>query len=100
MEVSTVCQTIDWLPTSANLFGQTICPYVMGNDIFDEAYAGYAIFPDGTWLTAEAYVVNGIPRWNHGMSQEEIADMNAFVQLFYEANEAILASDYYAQPIH
>lgn len=96
MEVDKVCQTIDWVPTIANLFGQDVTQYVLGNDIFDEAYEGYAIFPDGTWLTNDAYAVNGIVQWNAGMTDEEIADMNSFVRAFYAANEAILASDYYA----
>lgn len=97
MEVDKVCQTIDWVPTIANLYGLDISPYVMGSDIFDDSYKGYAIFPDGTWLTDKAYAVNGIIRWNNGMSDKEITDMNNFVQKFYNANEAILASDYYAQ---
>lgn len=97
MTVEKVCQTIDWVPTIANLFGEDVTPYVLGNDIFDDAYPGWAIFPDGTWLTGEVYAVNGIPRWNNGMTEEEIAGMNEFVELFYSANEAILASDYYAQ---
>lgn len=97
MTVDKVCQTVDWVPTIANLFGEDVTPYVMGSDIFDDAYEGYAIFPDGTWLTNEAYVVNGIARWNNGMSDAEIVDMNQFVQTFYTANEAILASNYYAQ---
>lgn len=96
-EVDKICQTIDWLPTIANLFGVDVTPYVLGNDIFDDAYEGYAIFPDGTWLTAETYAVNGIPRWNNGMTDTEIAQMNLFIESFYAANEAILASDYYAQ---
>lgn len=96
MEVDKVCQTIDWVPTVANLFGKNVTPYVMGNDIFDENYSGYAIFPDGTWLAEDAYVVNGIVRWNNGMSEDEIMYMNDFVETFYSANEAILASDYYA----
>lgn len=97
LEVTKICQTIDWVPTIANLFGIDVTPYVLGNDIFDDAYAGWAIFPNGTWLTEDAYAVNGIPRWNNGMTEEEIAEMNAFVETFYNANEAILASDYYAQ---
>ena len=97
MEVDKVCQTIDWVPTIANLFGVDVTPYVMGNDIFDDAYAGYAIFPDGTWLTETTYAVNGIPRWNNGMTEAEIEQMNSFAETFYNANEAILASNYYSQ---
>lgn len=97
MEVNKVCQTIDWVPTIANLFGVDVTPYVLGNDIFDDTYEGYAIFPDGTWLTSEVYAINGIPQWNTGITDEEISKMNKFVEMFYNANEAILASDYYAQ---
>lgn len=97
VEVDKICQTVDWVPTIANLYGLDVSPYVMGSDIFDATYEGYAIFPDGTWLTKDAYIVNGIVHWNNGMSDKEIADMNAFVQKFYAANEAILSSDYYAQ---
>ena len=81
--VEKVCQTIDWVPTIANMLGLDITQYVMGNDIFDNNYKGYAIFPDGTWLTNEAYVVNGKVRWNNGMSDEDISIMNTFVQKFY-----------------
>ena len=97
MEVDKVCQTIDWVPTIANLFGVDVATRVLGNDIFDDAYEGYAVFPDGTWLTSDAYIVNGIVRWNDGMTDEEIAQMNSYVQGFYAANEAILSSDYYEQ---
>lgn len=97
IEVDKVCQTVDWVPTIANLYGMDVTPYVMGSDIFDESYAGYAIFPDGTWLTNEAYAVNGLIQWNNGMTDKEISEMNSYVQVFYAANEAILASDYYAQ---
>lgn len=94
-EIAKICQTIDWAPTIANFYGVDIVPYVLGNDIFDDSYAGCAIFPDGTWLTEEAYVVNGIVKWNYGMSDGDIKKMNEHVQQFYEANEAILFSDYY-----
>ena len=97
MEVDKVCQTIDWVPTIANLFGIDVSQYVLGNDIFDDAYEGYAIFPDGTWLTNKAYAVNGIVHRNNGMTNQEITEMNEYVQEFYLANEAILASDYYAK---
>ncbi len=86
MEVDKVCQTIDWVPTLANMFDENVVPYVMGNDIFDPAYAGYAVFPNGTWLTKDAYVVNGLIRWNNGMTDDQICEMNEYVRSFYEAN--------------
>ena len=93
--VEKVCQTIDWLPTIANMIGKDITGEVLGNDIFDDEYRGYAIFPNGTWLSNEAYIVNGIVRWNDGLDEETIDGMNSMVAKFYEVNEAILASDYY-----
>ena len=69
----------------------------MGRDAFDPSYAGYAIFPDGTWLTDVAYVENGAVVWNNGMTEDEIAAMNAFARRFHEINDSILNCDYYAQ---
>ena len=97
VEVDKVCQTVDWVPTIANLFGADVSAHVVGSDIFDDSYEGYAIFPDGTWLTNEAYAVNGIIHHNSGMTEDEIRAMNEYVQQFYQANEAILVSDYYAR---
>lgn len=95
MKIDKICQTIDWVPTIANMYGIDVTPYVMGYDIFDDLYAGYAIFPDGTWLSGDTYAVNGIPQYGT-MIAEEIKEMNEQVNLFYQANEAILKSNYYA----
>lgn len=94
--VDKICQTVDWVPTIANLFGEDVVSKVLGNDIFDPSYEGIAIFPDGTWLTEDCYAVNGIPQNDNSLSAEEVADINEKVKAFYEANEAILESDYYS----
>ena len=57
--------------------------------------AYYAIFPDGTWLMGDTYVVNGAVKYGT-MTADEVVAMNEMVQLFYQANEAVLQSDYYA----
>ncbi len=69
----------------------------MGRDAYDPAYPGDAVFPNGTWLTDQAYVEKGEIRWNDGMTEEEIAEMSAFAQRFREVNDAILDTDYYAR---
>ncbi|MFR3786226.1 LTA synthase family protein [Agathobaculum desmolans] len=94
--VTKTLQTVDLLPTLANLFGLPEPP-TMGRDAFDPAYPGYAVFPNGTWLTDQAYVEKGEIRWNDGMTEEEIAEMSAFAQRFREVNDAILDTDYYAR---
>lgn len=95
MQIDKVMQTIDLFPTIANLFGLEVPKEIIGSDVFDENYTGYAIFPNNTWLTNEAYIYNGSVVWNNGMSEEEILEMNQFVQKTYRVNDDILESDYY-----
>ena len=94
--VTKTLQTVDLLPTLANLFGLEV-PDTMGRDAFDPAYEGYAIFPNGGWLTDEAYAKNGQIVWNNGMTDAEVSEMNAFARRFQQVNDAILDTDYYAQ---
>lgn len=94
--VDKTMQTVDLLPTLANLFGLP-APRTLGRDAFDPSYAGCAIFPDGTWLTDAAYVQNGKVVWNDGMAEEEVAEMNAYARRFQEVNDAILDTDYYRE---
>ena len=94
--VDKTMQTVDLLPTLANLFGLP-APRTLGRAAFDPSYAGCAIFPDGTWLTDAAYVQNGKVVWNDGMAEEEVAEMNAYARRFQEVNDAILDTDYYRE---
>lgn len=93
--VDKVVQITDLAPTIMNLFGFDVPVAIMGQDIFDENYIGYAIFPDGTWLTSKVYVKNGVVIRNTGMSEDEIAQMNLYVQEEYQINDALLDTDYY-----
>jgi len=97
MKVDKMMQITDLAPTIMNLFGIEVPKEIMGHDVFDENYPGYVIFPNGTWLTNTAYVKDGIIQWNDGMTDEEIAGMNAYVRQLYQVNDAILDSDYYAK---
>lgn len=96
MQVDKVMQTTDLAPTILNLFGLDVPKEIMGQDVFDENYPGFAIFPNNTWLTNEAYMKAGTLMWNNGMTDEEVAEMNAYVQNAYEINDLILYADYYA----
>ena len=92
--VDKTLQTIDLLPTLANLFGLR-APRTLGRDAFDPRYAGCAVFPNGTWLTDKAYAEQGRIVWNEGMTEDEIARMNDYAQRFHAANDAILDTDFY-----
>ena len=95
--VDKVVQITDLAPTIMNLFGFEVPTEIMGQDIFDDCYPGYAIFPDNTWLTSDAYVKNGIIMRNSGMTEDEIEQMNRYVQAIYRINDALLDTDYYKQ---
>lgn len=94
--VTKTLQTVDLLPTLANLFGLEVSD-MMGRDAFDPNYEGYVIFPNGGWMTDTAYAKNGQVVWNEGMTDAEVSEMNAYARRFQEINDAILDTDYYAQ---
>lgn len=94
--IDKVCQTVDLAPTVYNLFGLEVPKSIMGSDILDDSYSGYAIFPYTTWVKNGTYVQYGEVQWNDHMTEEEIQKMNAFVQQYYYINDAILDADYYA----
>ena len=72
-----------------------ITPYVLGNDIFDEKYEGCIFFPDNSWILGKAYIQRGTICSQGNMNEEDIEKMNYRIQTFYEADDAILCSDYY-----
>ena len=96
VQIDKVCQTVDLAPTVMNLFGMEVPKNLMGSDILDDSYEGYAIFPYTTWVKGGTYVKYGEVQWNESMTEDEIQQMNAFVQRYYYINDAILEADYYA----
>ena len=97
VQIDKVCQTVDLAPTVMNLFGMEVPKNIMGSDILDDSYEGYAIFPYTTWVKDGIYVKYGEIQWNESMTDEEIQQMNAFVQRYYYINDAILDADHYAK---
>ena len=96
VQIDKVCQTVDLAPTVMNLFGMEVPKNLMGSDILDDSYSGYAIFPYTTWVKDGTYVKFGEVQWNESMTEDEIRQMSAFVQRYYYINDAILEADYYA----
>ena len=96
VQIDKVCHTVDLAPTVMNLFGMEVPKNIMGSDILDDSYSGFAIFPYTTWVMDGTYVKFGEVQWNESMTDEEIRQMNAFVQRYYYINDAILDADYYA----
>ena len=95
VRVGKTAHTIDMAPTLMNLLGLPVPHEVMGYDIFDENYPGFAIFLKNGWVNNKADAKDGEIRTNNGMTDEEIKKMNSYVREFYEVNDLILDSDYY-----
>ena len=100
MEVTKTCNTSDILPTVLNLMGVE-SPYdYIGRDAFDESYAGYALFPNGSWVSdGVAYsTLSGLMMLEDGKKVDDqyLADMHYLVEEYVRINNLILQSDYYA----
>lgn len=95
VKVEKTAQTVDLAPTIMNLLGLPVSHEVMGYDIFDEEYPGFAIFLKNGWVNDKVDAKDGEIKTNNGMSEEEIRKMNDYVKEYYEVNDLILESDYY-----
>ncbi len=95
--------TTDLLPTILNLWGIE-SPYTyLGQDAFDPNYEGYALFPDGSWISDGVVCtvdVNGkiqilANEKNKGLSEDYLNEMCSRALSFIQANNLILSTDYY-----
>ena len=95
LQVNKTMQTTDLGPTIENLFGVEVAKNVMGHDIFDEEYSGYAIMPNFTWISNGTYVKDGSVIEMGDMSEEEISEMSKYIEKVYYINDNVLDSNYY-----
>lgn len=99
MTVEKTGNTSDILPTVLNLLGVDTEYRYIGHDLFDESYPGYALFPDGSWIsgnrafnaeTGEYLSLSDAP-----VCQMEDSEMDSLVSQFITVNNQILETDYY-----
>jgi hypothetical protein len=101
MEVTKTLNTADLLPTVLNLMGVESEFNYLGQDAFDENYVGYALFPNGSWISQGiAYNVSGNKLMVlSGDAPEPTAEFQAkmsdTVMDFVRINNLILNTDYY-----
>ena len=100
MEVTKTGNTSDILPTVLNLMGVESPYHYIGQDAFDPNYIGYALFPNGSWVSnGVAYsTLSGLMVLEEGreVTDQYMAQMNGLVEEFVRINNLILQSDYYA----
>ena len=100
MEVDKTLNTSDLLPTVMNLLGVEPEYSYLGQDAFDDSYVGYALFPNGSWISdGVGYSASSgrVFLFEEGkeMTPELMAEMSAIVNDFVYANNQILITDYY-----
>ena len=101
--VDKVLNTADLVPTVLNLMGINSPYQYLGQDAFDPNYAGYAYFPDGSWI-ADGVIcqVNSkggrkVLRNENGVSltNEYYQKMEETVQEYIQISNLLLESNYY-----
>ncbi len=102
MEVTKTVNTSDVLPTVLNLLGIDSPYNYLGQDAFDPDYQGYAIFPDGSWIS------NGVAckleahgstilrnEYDVAITDELLAEMSSLSETYIQISNLLLTSNYY-----
>lgn len=100
LSVDKTLNTADLLPTVMNMMGIESSYMYIGHDAFDDGYAGYALFPNGSWISqGVAYSVNSkrtmILHEGAVATETLVAEMTDRVSAFVRINNLILQTDYY-----
>ena len=100
-KVSKVLNTSDLLPTVLNLLGVESEYEYIGSDAFDESYAGFVPFSDGSWLFGDSAYDAGEDKFlsvsgrQHTVTAQTQQELDTAVQEFIRINNLILETDYY-----
>ena len=104
MEVTKTLNTADIVPTALNLLGIDSPYNYLGQDAFDPNYEGYAIFPDGSWISdgIVCQIVDHQPTIlrnenNKALTKEDLLQMSDFCQNYIHISNLLLSSDYYKE---
>lgn len=95
-QIEKVTNSLDILPTIANLFGLTKTPYTIGKDAFDAAYHGYAYFSNGAWYDGTTYYfADENVATTTEAERAYIREMNDRFTKREKVNEVVLRTDYF-----
>ncbi len=103
VKVEKTLNTADLLPTVLNLMGIDSPYNYLGQDAFDKNYEGYALFPNGSWISdgvACKVSTNGNTKilfntHNKEITKEYLDEMSQKVQSFIHISNLLLTADYY-----
>lgn len=104
-EVDKTLNTADLLPTLLNMLGIDSSYSYLGQDAFDEAYEGYALFSDGSWISGNLafdaaenllFTLDGTqPQEDRRYERAVQGYYDDIVEEFVSYNNLILKADYY-----
>lgn len=102
IRVDKTLNTADFLPTVLNLLGIESPYNYLGRDAFDPTYEGYALFPDGSWISdgvackvgSDGYQIIQNTK-SKEISEEYLAMMHQKTLDFIRISNLLLTSDYY-----
>ena len=104
-EVTKTLNTADFVPTMLNLLGFDSPYSYLGQDAFDPNYEGYALFPNGSWISdGVVYLNNGgkseiyANEKNKELTSEYLTEMTNRVNDFIHVSNLLLTCDYYKEP--
>ncbi len=103
MQVDKTLNTADFLPTMLNLLG-IHSPYsYLGQDAFDPAYAGYVLFPNGSWIAdgvvcqvdsgGKATILQN--KQGAEITAEKLEEMATLSREYIRISNLLLTADYY-----
>ena len=103
--VSKTLNTSDFVPTMLNLMGIDSPYSYLGQDAFDPRYEGYALFPNGSWISdgvvckvnSSGYEIIENP-YQKELPQDYLGAMTAKTREYIQVSNLLLSSDYYRQP--
>ncbi len=103
MQVDKTLNTADFLPTMLNLLGIQSPYSYLGQDAFDPAYAGYVLFPNGSWIAdgVVCQVDSGgkatILQNEQGaeITAEKLEEMATLSREYIRISNLLLTADYY-----
>lgn len=102
LEVDKTLNTADLLPTVLNLLGIDSPYNYLGQDAFDPDYEGYAMFPNGSWISDGVICNpgNGEPviianEKEKVLTEEYLMEMAEKNQEFINISNLLLITDYY-----
>lgn len=103
VDVDKMLNTADLLPTVLNLMGIESPYHYLGQDAFDPNYAGYVIFPDGSWATrgvvckvdADEQPIILANASGRTVTEQEFQQMAGTALEFIYISNLLLTSDYY-----